>query len=685
MRVFDSRKLLLFSVLLLVSTLAVQGASSKEPAVVKDLAVNSNGDSVEVKIATSERVQYTYFELSKPRRLVVDFHGLHNDIGFKEKTIDVAGVQRVRTSYFTNKTRKATRVVFDLANDVPYTVAQDKDGLVRVFFGNEAPAEAKAEPAAEQVREPVGAPVSDASASTPAEEKLPMNLVAEALPLPPLHEAPLTTIPHNLVSPQTPAVPAIAVPVITPPSQPAPPSTPAVVPVVPVVPAVPKTGQLPSSVATAGQTIGGQQYTGEQVSIDVQNMDLKDFFRFIADVSGLNIVLDPSVGGSVTMSLTDVPWDQALDIVLKNNGLGSELQGNILRIAKRDTLLAEENARLAQRKAVENSVPLTTKSYILNYRKADLVLQTTLSKFLSDRGKLVFDTPRNAVIISDIPEQFAKIDQLIQFLDSPAQQVEIEARLLSANKSFSRELGAQLGIVLGNNSQNKVTGVSSVGTSPFATRNPPPSVGNAIPLNVNLPAAGTSGLSFLLGQGANTLLDEIITAAEAHGTAKIISRPHVMTQNNQAATIQQGTQIPVQTNQNNTVSVQFISFALKLTATPQITNVGTILLNVQIENSQPDFARAVNGIPSVATQSVTTNILMGDGETLVVGGILVDQDTNNISQVPGLGSIPLVGHLFKDTQVIKSTAELMFFITPRIQSAGNVNVTPAADRPPGER
>ena len=670
MRVFDSRKLLMFSALLLASTLAVHGASSKETAVVKDLAVNSKGDSVEVKIATSERVQFTYFELSKPRRLVVDFHGLHNDIGFSQKNIDVAGVHRVRTSYFTNKTRKATRIVFDISEKVPYTVGQDPDGLVRVFFGKESSVPAVASEAKSELQirtEPEMAPPAAVV------EKAPSNLIAVAVPPSPIREAsrPAAVVPRALINVSTPTVPSIPAPV-------------PVAPPAPIAAPAPK-AQLPTSVGTAGQGTAGQQYTGEQVSIDVQNMDLKDFFRFIADVSGLNIVLDPSVSGAVTMSLTDVPWDQALDIVLKNNGLGSELQGNILRIAKRDILVAEESARQAQRKAVENSVPLTTKSYILNYRKADLPMQTTLSKFLSTRGAIIADVQRNALIVSDIPDQFGKLDNVIQFLDTPAQQVEIEARLLSANKSFSRDLGSQLGIVLGNNSQNKVTGVSSVGSSPISTRNPPPSVGSSIPLSVNLPAAGTSGLSFLLGEGANTLLDEIITAAEAHGTAKIISRPHVMTQNNQAATIQQGTQIPVQTNQNNTVSVQFISFTLKLTATPQITSLGTILLNVQIENSQPDFARAVNGIPSVATQSVTTNILMGDGETLVIGGILVDQDTNNISQVPGLGSIPLIGHLFKDSQVIKSTAELMFFITPRIQSAGNLNVVPAAEKPPGQR
>jgi type IV pilus assembly protein PilQ len=689
MRVFDSRKLLMVSGLLLLTTLAVLGASSKEIAVVKDLSVNSNGDFVEVKIATSERVQYTYFELSNPRRLVVDFHGLHNDIGFKEKSIEVAGVRRVRTSYFTNKTRQATRVVFDLAESVPYKVDQDSDGLVHVLFGNQSsvPDMLKVEP---KTADPV-----------------PPNLVATALPIPFLGDRPLPGMPQGLI-PATGPFPVMA-PLIShtvvqanPPPQPnllakeqpiasltdkptlktprtltsgTAPATPAAATPTPTPP-------VPASVGGPGQ-VAPPQYTGEIVNIDVRDMDLKDFFRFIADVSGLNIVLDPSVSGAVTLTLTDVPWDQALDIVLKNHQLGSELQGNVLRIARRDTLLAEENARLAQIKAIENSVPLMTKSYILNYRKADLPMSNTLTKFLSPRGTLIPDVQRNALIVSDIPDQFVKLDDVIQFLDTPLQQVEIEARLLSANKSFSRELGNQLGVVFGNNSQNKITGTTTVGTSPFTFRVPPPSVGPAIPLNVNLPAAATSGLSFLLGEGANTLLDEIITAAEARGTAKLLSKPHVITQNNQAATISQGTQIPVQTNQNNTVSVQFLDFSLKLTATPQITNVGTIVLNVQIENSQPDFARAINGIPSVSTQQVQTSILMGDGETLVLGGILVDQDSNNIRQVPGLGSIPLIGYLFKDNQVVKSTAELLFFITPRIQSSGNMTMTP--EKPPGQQ
>ena len=654
MRVFDSRKLLLFSGLLLIVTLAVQGASSKETAVVKDVSVNASGNSVEVKIAANQRADYTYFELANPRRLVVDFHGFHNDIGFREKAIDAAGVQRVRTSNFADKKRKVTRVVFDLTSDVSYAVEQT-DEIVRVWFGDRMPG-GEIQPA--EAKQVETKPLEPETEPQP-ENKATVNLIADSTsrtPPSPPQPKPSSSVPHSLVSKSV----SSPVTVTGAPQQTAP------------APNAP--GQTPAS-----------QYTGEIVSIDVQDLDIKSFFRFIADVSGLNVVLDPSVSGAVTLTLTDVPWDQALDIVLKTHGLGSELQGNVLRIATRASLVAEENAREAERKAIEGAVPLTTKSYILNYRKAaDVATTLRTGSFISARGSITPDVQRNALIIQDIPDQFGRLDQVIQFLDTPAQQVEIEARLLSANKSFSRELGNQLGLLLGNNSQNKLSGVQSVGISPITSRVPAPSVGGSLPLNVNLPAAGTSGLSFVLGAGANTLLDEIITAAEAKGTAKIISRPHVITQNNQAATIQQGTQIPVQTNQNNTISVQFLNFALRLTATPQITNVGTILLNVQIENSQPDFARAVSGIPSVATQSVNTSILMGDGETLVLGGILVDQDTNNIRQVPGFGSIPLIGNLFKDTQIIKSTAELLFFITPRIQSSGNLSVTPPAEKPPGD-
>src|SRR5262249_48395427 len=268
-------------------------------------------------------------------------------------------------------------------------------------------------------------------------------------------------------------------------------------------------------------------------------------------------------------------------------------------------------------------------------------MATILRGMLSTRGSIIQDPRANKLIIQDIPSQFGRIDQTVKALDTPMPQVDIEARLLSANKSFSREIGNQLGLLVGANHGNVLTGGTNQ-SSPF-NRTPPPRVtaggGTGLPLAVDLPAAGTSGLAFLMQPGSNILLDEIITAAEAKGTAKLISRPTVTTQNNQAATVSQGTKIPVQTNVNNTISVQFLDFTVRLTVTPQITETGTILLTADVENSQPDFARSVNGIPSVATQQATTQILIPDGATAVIGGILVDTDSLNVRQVPGLGSV----------------------------------------------
>ena len=435
--------------------------------------------------------------------------------------------------------------------------------------------------------------------------------------------------------------------------------------------------QLPSTTPTPTP-----QYSGEIISLDLRDYDVKDFFRLISEISGLNVVLDPNVGGTVTLKLTDVPWDQALDVVLKNYNFGAQLQGNVLRIATNATLQAEQAAQKALRDAQDQAAPLVTRTFLLNYTRGDTV-SATLKGLLSPRGNIITDERRNALIVTDISSQFTNIESMVKFLDTPAQQVEIEARLLQANKSFSRDIGNQIGLLLGNRSGNILTGLPN-SSSGFA-RNPPPRVatGSGVPLISDFAAAGKAGLSFLIQPGGDVLLDEIISVFEARGTARLISRPRVTTQNNVAATIQQGTQIPVQTNVNNTITVQFTSFTLNLTVTPQITEAGTILLRAAITNSQPDFAKAVGGIPSVSTQSATTQVLIPDGGTAVIGGILVDTDSVNVKQVPGLGNLPLIGTLFKDTATVKTTSELLFFITPRIKPLEAISVlAPGGEQAP---
>jgi len=647
----DSRKFLSVGVLVLIATLAVNGATARENAAVKDVSFSTIGDSLEVKVTTTQETKFTYFELNAPHRLVVDFHGIQNDVGFREKQVAIAGVRRVRTALFESKNRKATRIVFDLSDNALYRVIDDGAGTVRIVFGQSAHAPLNLSAGPPFVPDPTETP----AAARPVVKLDPALFGGQiAEPVPP------ATAQASLAA-QTSASPIVQT-VVAPTA--APQQNPTQIQVLPpTAPKVPATGPTPIP-----------QYSGEIISLDLKDYDVKDFFRLMSEISGLNVVLDPNVGGTVTLKLTDVPWDQALDVVLKNYQLGGQLQGNVLRIATNATLQAEEQTRKALRDAQDLASPLDTRTYILNYTKADTV-STTLARMLSARGTIIQDARRNALIVTDLPSQFGRVDQLVKFLDTPAQQVEIEARLLSANKSFSREIGNQLGFLYGNRGGNIVTGIPGPG-SPFQ-RNPPPRAtagGSGTPLVANFPAAATSGLSFLIQAGGDVILDEIITAAEAHGTAKLISRPKVTTQNNIAATISQGTQIPVQTNVNNTISTQFLNFSLQLTVTPQITEAGTILLRVQIENSQPDFARAVNGIPSVGTQRANTEVLIPDGGTAVIGGILVDNDSVNVRQIPGLGSLPLIGTLFRNQSTIKSTAELIFFITPRIKSPDSIAV-----------
>jgi type IV pilus assembly protein PilQ len=658
MRLCDFKKLLVFSVLVVVFTLAVQAASSKDAAMVKDIAFTSSGEALEAKITSTETARFTYFELDAPRRLVVDFHGLQNGIAFTQKKIEFAGVAKIRTSYFSTSSRKATRIVFDLMSGVNYQVVDGGAGIVRVLFGDP---KSLAPLQADQVPPSL---VAGAAVLPTEEQSTPVASRVSLASLTSLQEGPVARS-AALLQPQiiTPSLEAAVV---------------AAAPAPPMQAAGQITTGNPTTVPVIITPPTPQTFNGELVSLDLKETDIKDFFRLIADISGLNIFLDDNVTGNLTIQLKELPWDQALQVVMKNKNLGGVLEGNVLRIATQATLAAERTAFAAQQTASAAAVPLVNRTFVLNYTKAPEVERVLkASGVLSAKGTVVGDPRRNALIIYDVEAQIENIVKMVGFLDVPAQQVEIEARLLTANKSFSQEFGSQLGLLFGNNTGNILTGGSGVG-SPFA-RNPPPRAtisGSGLPLISNLPAAATSGVAFLMQPGGDILLDAIITAAEARGTAKLMSRPHVVTQNNVAAEISQGTQIPVQTNVNNTISVSFLTFALKLNVTPQITEAGTILMTVDIENSQPDFARSVNGVPSVSTQAAKTTTLVPDGTTMMIGGIFVDTDSLNIRQVPGLGSIPVIGNLFKNTSTIKSTAELLFFITPRIRATEPVIAAP---------
>ena len=443
----------------------------------------------------------------------------------------------------------------------------------------------------------------------------------------------------------------------------------------PIQPAVNLAAEQKAQMEQQKPASSGSKYTGEPISVNLKDVDLKDFFRLIHEISGLNVVLDPQIHGTLTIVLDDVPWDQALDIVLKNNDLSRQLDGNVLRIATVETLRKEAENRRAQIDAEALAVDKVSITRFLSYAHAkDLLLP--IKKFLSQRGDVVADERTNSLIVSDIPAVLPQIDRIIQQMDRKTQEVEIEARVVAATRSFARDIGVQLGFGWGNGTTS-AGGAPNVGTSstitnvtnPFYYTTTSGSSGSSIPLFSNLGAVGpTSGFQ-LINATNNMRIDLILSMAESRGLLKVLSRPRIVTQNNIQAVVKQGVKIPIMTapSLGSPATAPYVDAILRLPVPPQITSEATLFLNVDVENTLPNFGQEDSeGNPELITQQATTQVLVTDGGTVVIGGVIQTQNTLSTSQVPLLGDIPYLGNLFKHRSVTTSNQELIFFITPRI-------------------
>jgi type IV pilus assembly protein PilQ len=425
--------------------------------------------------------------------------------------------------------------------------------------------------------------------------------------------------------------------------------------------------QEPPGAARPGQ----RRFTGNPVSLDFQGADLRAVLRTFSEISSLNIVIDPAVTGSVDVALKDVPWDQALDIILRANKLGYIVDGTIVRIAPLTVLSDEESQRrkLSDEQALAGEIRVLTKT--LSYAKADELKPLLLKSALSSRGNVEVDGRTNTLIITDLADRLTTATDLLSTLDRPQPQVEIEARIVQVNKNFQRTLGVQWGFngsatqALGNTTglgfPNTINLTGAQGTT----------TASGVPTAVNLPTpAATSGIGLQLGSVNGAFnLDVALSALESTGNGRVLSTPRVSTQNNVEAEIKQGTQIPIQTVANNTVTVQFKDAALVLKVTPQITAANTVIMKISLENGQADFTKAVNGIPPINTQSANTSVLVNDGQTTVIGGIYLSSEQYQTDRTPGLGRIPLLNWLFKRDSALDSSTELLIFITPRITKA----------------
>jgi type IV pilus assembly protein PilQ len=397
------------------------------------------------------------------------------------------------------------------------------------------------------------------------------------------------------------------------------------------------------------------QFTGEPLSLDLKDADIKDVFRTISQLTQLNIVVDPEVRGTVTVQLEDVPWDQALDLILKQNSLGYVLENNIMRIATTAKLQAEQADRARLMDARQAAEATRTVIKKLSYAKAG-ELTTTIKSVMSRRGDIVVDSRTNTLIIREIPTYLPAVLQLIENLDSATPQVMIEARIVETTKSLGRSLGISWGA---NGAADVAHGNTTNLTFP-----------NNILGSFNVPlGTGTPLASVRLGNILDTFsLDVALSAAENQGLLKIISSPKVAALTNTAASIQSGVQIPVQTSVNNTTTVIYVDATLKLTVTPQITSEGTVLLSVNVSKREPAVALNLSvgqNVP-LTVREYRGEILVRDGGTSVIGGIfqINDQDQNNM--IPGLWKIPILGNLFRNKTRTEKHDELLIFITPRI-------------------
>ena len=412
-------------------------------------------------------------------------------------------------------------------------------------------------------------------------------------------------------------------------------------------------------------------FKGERLSLNFQDIEVRSVLQLIADFTGLNVVVSDTVRGSLTLRLKNVPWDQALDIILKTKGLDMRQTGNVVLVAPSEEIAAREKLELESKKQIEELEPLYSEYIQINYAKASdiaTLLKSAETTLLSDRGMATIDKRTNTLLVQDTAAKLVEIRQLVARLDIPVRQVLIESRIVIASNDFSKELGVKFGL-------NKETNfnddniISVGGTRRGFTGGGvlDPELEGADGLLVDLPVIGaTSGIGMAIGKIGSYMLNLELSAMEAEGQGEIISSPRVLTSNQKTAYIESGTEIPYQeATSSGATSTSFQKAVLSLSVTPQITPDDRLIMDLQIsKDSVGEFS--VDGIPSIDTNEISTQVLVDDGETLVLGGIYEQEKRHQVDKTPFFGELPLVSWMFKRTREVNDKAELLIFVTPKI-------------------
>jgi type IV pilus assembly protein PilQ len=642
------------------------------------------GAATRIQVVGDGEFSFATFKLQNPERFVIDLRGVVNSSPASTLPVGGGSVDQVRVGQFKPRPEPVARVVFDLNDATVPSISRTSDGLI-VAWGESSAANQTAanqtgssHSASDQpiAVAPAPRPVQRVEAARPqptlAEQMASAEAPPEAEPVDEGRPVEVPSVPVYLPAPgQETGGEALASAGSN--SQPA--SAPRGADVAlyeaqqvqPVDEAQVQRERLLESFGSLVINRQERQYVGEPISMSLKNADLVETLRSFAKISDLNFIIQPGVGGVVTVELKAVPWDQAMEQILKINNLGMDIDGTIVRIAPAEKLRkeAEDARRLAESKA--KVVPLRTVMRSLSYARAAEIApmlegrgggSAKENRILSLRGAVQIDARTNSLIIRELPESIETVLAVIDNLDTAPPQVTIESRIVEATKNFSRSLGIQWDYdYLANQANGNTTGLQFPNTVDSDG-------------GVGLLTGGANGfLNMTLGNILDTFrLNARLQVAEAEGLLTIVSAPRVTTLNNQAASIQSGVQIPIQTVSDRTVSVQYVNATLSMNVTPQVTAEGTIVLDINVAKRQPLTSLIIVGSAGapISTKDARTRVIVRDGGTAVIGGIYEVQSSTNQDRVPGLANIPVLGHLFKNRNRSETNNELMIFITPRI-------------------
>lgn len=686
---------------------------------VSNIGFESQGSDAVLTIATNQEPKYNVFKLTDPERVVIDMIDARLGSDIPETIAGQGAVGEIKVQSLEDSLSALVRVEIILASGMNYVASVDGNSLSVRLIGMGSPEPSSTEPE----------PMAAAPEVAPAPEALPVP-VPEVAPEMPVAEAP-TEVPAPAPMPEAetamkmetpaevppmpapevpaaPPAPMVETPAPAPMAEAAPVPVPVPVPVPmadegekviedrakPEMPAPREIAKAPSKIAsqeipTSGLTEGTsllteldtKVYTGRRVSLEFQNADVQDVIRLIADVSKLNIIVADDVKGTLTLKLIDVPWDQALDIILTTLSLDKVQHGNVLRVAPAEKLKKERETALANDKAAKQLEPLRLKLINVNYAKGD-EMSARIKNLLSDRGTVDVDTRTNTLIVKDIKEHISRIENLIRVLDTQTPQVRIESRIVQANDSFSRNIGIQWGPTL---NMTSATGDATDWKFPYTVQGGGVATGDtALTLSQWAVDAATgstgSSLGFRLGSVRDVFnLDLRLSYAEVESMARVISRPSISVLDNRTARIIQGSKIPFLTSGSDGANVSFQEAGIEISVTPQITNDGSVILKINTKSNEPGGGD-VGGNRIINIREANTEMLVKSGRTAVLGGVFKTNETSSEVGVPGLKDIPLLGWLFKGRDKGRTREELLIFVTPYILTdVRTAQSSPASD------